>query len=371
MVTKKVNGIEYDVNIEQGNELYFETSFYKKCNSTGINDILSAVYKEREKYTPESLFIELTGKCNFNCPFCYIHTCNNINQYSFKPFDEMKNDIDYLLSNGLMTCTISGGECFLHPDFSQIYEYLKTNGILVTVLTNLSLLDSKLIDLFSKLPPYKIDVSIYAIENEAMYKITNQNKVNSQVVLENILKLKKAGINITCKTPYNQLTRAQIPLISEWCKQHNIPYFYSMETFDNYDGKKMNKFSMSSTEVMADRIAAKKNKLKSNYKNYSKKLNFMCKGGEYGLFISYDYYLRPCMPFYAIEEANFDINKYGIKEALNKMKQFIYKYRGTPLLYCNGCDASNLCDLCIITQLSKNNQKEYMQAECKKIQSFI
>ena len=79
--------------------------------------------------------------------------------------------------------------------------------------------------------------------------------------------------------------------------------------------------------------------------------NFDCKGGEYGFFISYDYKLRPCMPFYAVPDANYDIGELGIETAFERMQQLIEKYKGTRLKGCSGCIAVNMCKECIITQL--------------------
>lgn len=365
MLTRNINGVEFDIDINKGNEIYFDADFYEKCKSTGINDILYALYTEKKSYTPESLFLELTGRCNFNCPFCYIHNCENVNKVPYIPFERLKNDIDYLIDNGLLTCTISGGECFLHPDFNKIYRYLKERGIIVTVLSNLSLLDEEIIKLFEELPPYKVDVSIYAMEQELMEKITGNRSVSCSDILDNILTLKNKGINVTCKTPYNTVTESQIMIIETWCKQNSIPYFFSMETFESYDGQSMEHYSMPFNDVFNDKITAKKQKMNNTSSQCMKKNNFDCKGGQYGLFISYDYKLRPCMPFYCVEEANFDINKYGIEYALNKMKAFINKYKETPLAYCRGCDKHELCDLCVITQLSKDNLKQYVLEHCK------
>ena len=370
MITRIVNGIEFDVEISTGNEIYFDESFYEKCASSGISDILYAIYNEKQEYIPESLFIELTGKCNFDCPFCYIHTCSQAKKQQFVSFEQIKNDIDYLVDCGLITCTISGGECMLHPEFKKIYEYIKLKGVLVTVLSNLSLLNDNIVDLFRALPPYKVDVTIYAIDDEQMSIITGQDKVKSEVILNNILRLKENGINVTCKTPYNNITQNEICKINEWCQKNEIPFFYSMETFENYNGKSMEKFSMKEEEVNKDKIKAKKEKLEVGLSPKRKKINFECKGGQYGLFISYDYKLRPCMPFYVVEEANFDILSQGLKSAIGEMKKFINKYKGTPLQYCEGCDKVEICDLCIITQLLKDNSKENMLKKCEMLEYY-
>ena len=370
MITRIINGIEFDIDINKANELYFPADFNRSINSTGITDILFAFYNAKKEYTPESLFIELTGQCNFNCPFCYIHNCRGARDRKFKPFSEIKKDIDFLLSSGLITCTISGGECLLHPDFKELYRYLKENGVLVTILSNLTLLNSEVLDLFLELPPYKIDVTIYAMNDTSMQVITGQNTYSYNLVLDNVLSLKKNCINVTCKTPINTFTKSEIDDIRSWCETYDIPYFTSMEVFETYDGKSMEQYSMTKEEVLTDRIEAKIAKGNTTTTDKKRKINFDCKGGQYGLFISYEYSLRPCMPFYSVPEANFQIGPEGIENALERMKEFINKYKNTPLKYCEGCFHSNLCDLCIITQLSGMNTKKLVQENCLALHRF-
>lgn len=368
MITRVVNGVEFDVNIEAGNEIYFDESFVKKCKSSGINDILIALYNEKKSYTPESLFLELTGRCNFNCPFCYIHSCSKAKEAPLIDLKRLKQDLGYLINQGLVTCTISGGECLLHPQFFELYTFLKENGIIVTILSNLSLLSDDLLKLFSRLPPYKIDVTIYAVDEDAMHKITGQSTVKPSVILDNILKLKHAGINVTCKTPFNTLTQNQIELIQDWCCKHDIPYFYSMEIFDSYEGDDMSSYGMPPEEIFNDRIHSKLKKYSDVSSEFGIKRSFHCKGGQYGLFISYDYVLRPCMPFYAVKSGNFPIESSGIASALNAMQKFINTYKNKELTFCKGCYNFQLCDLCIIDQLS--NHKSSSSNYCRSLSSY-
>lgn len=365
MITRSVNDVEYDIDETKANELYFESEFIEKCSSSGIADILDSVYQEKNKYVPLSLFIELTGKCNFNCPFCYIHNCEKVNSTNFIEYNKIKSDLAFLIDRGLMTCTISGGECFLYPDFIKLYTYLKKSGVLVTVLSNLSLLNEEIMNVFIKYPPYKVDVTIYSLNNEDMELITGQKHYSFDTVLNNILILKSHGINVTCKTPCNVLTESQIPEIEKWCKENDIPYFYSLETFDTYDGSSMEKYKLPDVDVFRDKINAKKSKIYKNRELFGIKRNFECKGGQYGLFISYDYHLRPCMPFYLVPEANFDIKLYGINESLRKMLLFINEYKGKYLKGCSGCNYMQYCDQCVISHLTKSN------TEIKKICSVF
>lgn len=366
LVKRVINEIEIEIDPNTGGDIYVSENFSRKLPSSGINDILFTLYEEKKEYIPAALMMELTNGCNFNCPFCYIHSCKD--KVYMKSGTQWIEQLRYLIANGLLSVTITGGECLLHPDFIMIYKYLKKEGVLVTVLTNLSLLTDEIYETFLEYPPYKIDVTIYGIDNKKMQLATAQKKYNSSLVLDNILKLKNAGLNVTCKTPGNTLTDEQLQEIETWCKLNQVTYFSSLEIFENYQGLSMEQYALSQERIVSDHVNTRKNKYQKTIHEFGYKINFDCKGGQYGLFISYNDFLRPCMPFYDVEEANFNISELGLEVALLKMKRFIYKYQGKRLEYCEGCSVFKLCQECIITQLRehKGDLHEHMNAICEK-----
>jgi len=371
IVSRVINGVEIDIDVSKAGELYFDSVFSSKLPDYGINSILEAIYAEKRTYLPESMMLEITNKCNFNCQFCYVHTCNKPNQ--FLRFASVKQDLQYLVDNGLLHCVITGGECLLNPDFLDIYKFLKIHGVLVTVLSNLSLLTAEHLAIFRELPPYKVDVSIYGYTDVAFHSATSQHNIHAKTVLNNILLLKNEGVRVTCKTPENTVTKKEIPQIRKWCKLHKIEYYTSSEIFENYDGQSMDRFISTPKQVDAERIESIAEKFGPNAKQFGKKICFDCKGGQYGLFISFDYKLRPCLPFYKVEEANFAISANGIRLALEDMKTFIRRYSGIPLKYCRGCNAMNLCKECVITQLKipEDQLADYLLQKCKHNSSLL
>lgn len=365
IVSRIINGVEIDIDVSKADELYFEASFSNKLPDNGINSILQTIYEEKSMYLPESVMLEVTNQCNFNCQFCYIHTCNR--DLNHLRFSVIHRDLQYLVDNGLLHCVITGGECLLNPDFIKIYRFLKTNGVLVTVLSNLSLLTNEHIEVFRELPPYKVDVSVYGYSNEEFWNTTSQRHVNVQTIFTNILRLKNEGIRVTCKTPENIITENEIPKIREWCIMHDVEYYTSPEIFENYNGQSMDHFISNPKSIDVERVESITEKYGANVKQFGRKMCFDCKGGQYGLFVSYDYKVRPCLPFYSIEEANFAITSEGIHSSLESMKMLIQRYSGTPLKYCNGCDAVNLCKECVITQLKipEDQLANHLIQKCK------
>lgn len=85
---------------------------------------------------------EITYRCNLHCDFCTIPLQAN----NWRPevtLPEAINIIDDLYKMGTRYINFSGGEPFLHKDFAEILKYTYEKGILTSVNTNASLINSK------------------------------------------------------------------------------------------------------------------------------------------------------------------------------------------------------------------------------------
>lgn len=234
--------------------------------------------------SPLSMTWELTDKCNLNCPFCYIHNHSNTsNNEKFEyRFEEIKSELDDLIRQGLFICYLTGGECLLHPDFEKIYLYLKKRGVLVAVLTNAALLSEKHIEIFQRYKPYKVEVSIYGVDQTFSSDSTLANKI-----LENVLKLKNIGINVSAKMPLNNCTAGEFLKVQSWCAENDIDFFYSDELFSAYDGTDISIFKRDKEEEIILR------ERKFGYKKV-----FDCPAGKHSFILSYNRKIRPCFAFY-------------------------------------------------------------------------
>lgn len=81
------------------------------------------------------LTIELTNSCNLNCIHCFgrFGQPSQKKMYSFEDIVKIKHELDILHT---MEVRLSGGECFLNPDFERIAIYFLENGFRVGIYTN-------------------------------------------------------------------------------------------------------------------------------------------------------------------------------------------------------------------------------------------
>ena len=352
LITRKCI-IEYDVNEHEANEIYLDEELLEETNYGDIDSILNMMYR-KNGISPLSTTWELTNKCNFNCPFCYIHNQSDTSKEECigYRFEEIKSELDELIKRGLFICYLTGGECLLHPDFEKIYLYLKKKGVLVAVLTNVSLLSEKHISIFKKYKPYKVEVSIYGKNHTFSSDPTVANKV-----LENVLKLKNAGINVVAKMPFNSCTEEQFEKVQSWCIEHDIDFYYSDELFSGYDGTDNNIFKRD-----------KKEKIIPNEQQFGYKKVFDCSAGKHSFILSYSGKVRPCFAFYEQKAPDWVFNtEKGIAVAFDQMKHKIESIVGKRLMYCNGCEKNAHCQECIATQCMADDVEAYMKDKCIRI----
>lgn len=79
--------------------------------------------------------VEITRNCNQLCSFCF-RSCSQNHVYEDLGIGIWKRIIDDLISIGVRRFDFSGGESFLHPEFTKIVEWTKLRGMEVNVNTN-------------------------------------------------------------------------------------------------------------------------------------------------------------------------------------------------------------------------------------------
>ena len=122
---------------------------------------------------PLQATFELTPRCNFRCKMCYVNLQpDEIPAYGRElTADEWIGLGRQAQEAGILGLCITGGEPLVRPDFPEIYTALTDMGFLITLQTNLSLLEGELLELIKRRPPRAIKATLYGATNETYKRV--------------------------------------------------------------------------------------------------------------------------------------------------------------------------------------------------------
>jgi MoaA/NifB/PqqE/SkfB family radical SAM enzyme len=136
---------------------------------------------------PCEVAIELTGRCNLNCKYCFSERTDK--QIPLTKVEDILNQVDEM---GVFEVCFSGGEPFLRKDIFDILNYslkknfdlsIVTNGSLLTIqtinkLNDLGLINSLQISIDSS--NEKIHNSVRGMFSETMNSLKEMKKISSE-----------------------------------------------------------------------------------------------------------------------------------------------------------------------------------------------
>ena len=165
-------------------------------------------YKADNAGIPLSGTFELTPLCNFSCRMCYVRkTVEEVrnSKRSVMTLNQWLNLAKEACDAGMLYLLLTGGEPTAWPDFWKLYEELIHMGLLVSINTNGSLLNDEAIQKLVKLPPRRVNLTLYGA-GDSTYENLCQVKNMFSKVDSSIRRLQDAGIQVklNCSlTPYN------------------------------------------------------------------------------------------------------------------------------------------------------------------------
>lgn len=165
---------------------------------------------------------ELTSRCNFRCPMCYVHQAadaeiagRELTAQQWISLATQARDM------GMVFALLTGGEPFIRQDFFDIYRGFAELGIYLSINSNGSLITKEVRQELLKNPPVRINISLYGASDDTYRKMCGQAAFDQ--VVENIIALKEAGIDVRLNhsiTPYNRQDLQQIYEISKELDLH-------------------------------------------------------------------------------------------------------------------------------------------------------
>lgn len=231
----KSNGLGLTYN----KPVYINEDFY------GIPHTLSDVF---DSVTLNSLFIELTNKCNLNCKFC---KCDNVlyrktgckkwpSEKGPLSVEEWKDLISQAKNLRCRNFIIIGGEPLLEFEkLKEIVKYIKSGNMpdtKITIYTNGVLLDDEKIDFIKQ---HNISICMQLLsDNNQTYQVITGEKGVFDIISKNIYALKKSNIPYSLLFLINRFNESEAASVLEKFKDSviKIEYIYPIDN-DFYSNK--------------------------------------------------------------------------------------------------------------------------------------
>ena len=164
--------------------------------------------KGRDLGLPIGGNFELTARCNFNCPMCYVHMTPEQLKATGREELTAKQWLDIAKAardKGMVFVLLTGGEPLVRKDFFEIYDGMREMGLLISINTNGSMLKGEILERFLENPPFRFNISLYGGSNETYRNMCGLPAYDD--VKENIRRLRQAGVEVSLNlsiTPWNR-----------------------------------------------------------------------------------------------------------------------------------------------------------------------
>ncbi len=333
-------------------------------NKRLVNDepLFSAYLHSRAgaKGVPVSGTFELTSRCNFNCRMCYVHNMDCSKMSEEKSAEWWINLGKKAASEGMIFLLITGGEPLLRKDFKEIYTELSKLGLMISINTNGSLLCGEIAELFKKIPPVRLNISLYGASNETYENFTGAPHFTK--VLDNIKLLQSYGINIRLNvsvTEDNYRDTAEIYRIGRELGVHvkAAQYMYPQVLVGGKTGENQSRLS---SEVAAQcridwfKLLFPENELPTRFRNTLNGVESLdlpcegeveegkvkCRAGKSSFWVN----SKGEMCFCGVAGFPFSIDELGFYGAWEKVREFSAAVR-TPAK-CEICKYKSMCCVC-------------------------
>lgn len=308
---------------------------------------------------PFTAGFELTAKCNLNCVHCYAKPDRN---HKDMTTEEFKQIFDVLVDRGLLDCYFTGGEIFTRPDFEELFVHAKKKGVLVSLLSNITLLSQRHIDLFNEYPVEVISTSMYGYSEETYEKVTGV-KGSYRQFMNALERLQKSGIKYELKFVAMEQNIDDLYKVREFGKNLGVPMVVILDVhpmsngslepvgfrltpeaafdFDVKDAGRSAFWKDVAKELLAGEIQTIPRR---TAERFSQNYLYPCSIANQHVFITSDYKMQGCV---RASYGKFDLREGTFDEGWEHLQREFVDKKATQNYKCNSCQNIRFCEHCV------------------------
>lgn len=344
--------------------------------------------KAGSRGVPLSGTFELTPRCNLDCRMCYIHRREN----DAEALRGEASARDWLAlaeeccREGTLLLLLTGGEPLLRPDFREIYTGCKRMGLMLSINSNATLIDEKMVDFLAADPPSRVNITLYGASGETYGALCGDPAAYERAVRA-ILALQSAGVlvKLNCSvTPYN---RQDAEKIYAFAHEHRLPVQAASYMFPPvracehgcYAPDRLTAAQAAAEKIRYDKSRFTPEELRERWNALLKGESvadpddecqelpterIRCRAGSSTFWVTWDRQLRPCG---MMTEPSVPLTAGGFAESWKKIRALREEIM-VPAK-CSACPMANACDQCAAVCFAESGSytaaPEYMCEQTK------
>ena len=328
---------------------------------------------------PISGTFELSPVCNFQCRMCYVRktACEvAVHDRPIMTLEQWLKIAEEAREAGMLYLLLTGGEPFLWPDFWKLYEELSHMGFLISINTNGSLIDERTIEKLKKMPPTRINITLYGA-NDISYQALCQTKGMFDRVDRAINGLRNAGITVKLNGSLTPQKAHDLEACVAYAKEQGL--IYETNTY-MFPPVRRDEHMVGQNERFTPKEAAYY-RLESYRLQYGEELYYQflqniedgyisppgldescidprdgmirCRAGKAAFWITWDGWLTPCgmMP-----EPKVELRNRIFQEAWKELTDISEKIHISGV--CTGCSNQKMCHSCAAMAIAETGSTD-------------
>lgn len=310
------------------------------------------------------LQVEVTSRCNERCIHCYIPN-EKKNRGKDMELSLLLRVLDEARDMRTLQLTLSGGELFMHKDIDIILRHARKNDFSISILSNLTLLTDKHIELLKEINPSLVQGSLYSMKAEEHDAITLV-KGSFEKTKRAIEQLVVADIPVQISCPVMKLNRKSykdVLIYANNLRTKAYTDFIMMAQTDYNTNNLAQRINLEETEeLLSDMLQFDLDYLETTLKQEPKSIDIekykkmpICGVGVDSICLTSngDYY--PCAGWQGMVVGN--AYKQSLKEVWENSEhlKMLRTITNGSFSDCIVCEARDYCAMCMVRNFNENN----------------